>query len=43
MDGWRSSGRKGGSGSGPYFLAWGYVEYKEPLTDKQIKDYELTE
>ncbi len=23
--------------------AWGYVEYKEPLTDKQIKDYELTE
>lgn len=21
--------------------AWGYVEYKEPLTDAQIKDYEL--
>jgi len=21
--------------------AWGYVEYEKPLTDKQVKDYEL--
>jgi len=23
--------------------AWGYVTYKEPLTDKEISDYELVE
>lgn len=23
--------------------AWGYVEYREPLTEKQITDYELEE
>lgn len=22
--------------------AWGFVEYSDPLTDKQISDYELT-
>ncbi len=22
--------------------AWGWVEYSEPLTEKQVKDYELT-
>ena len=21
--------------------AWGYIEYKEPLTDKQVENYEL--
>lgn len=23
--------------------AWGYVEYKEPLTPKEVSDYELTQ
>lgn len=23
------------------FPAWGYVEYTEPLTDKQVEDFEL--
>lgn len=23
------------------FRAWGYLEYKQPLTEKQISDYEL--
>ena len=25
------------------FYAWGYVEYSDPLTDKEIADFELRE
>lgn len=24
-----------------YFKAWGHVDYKEKLTEKQVEDYEL--